>query len=184
MHYTGWLTNGVKFDGQLRTMIRRSACRSAAARAIKGWDEGLVGMRVGGRRQLVIPPELGYGSERAGVIPPRRGARVRHPRAQREVARRAGYGDDFARCRAARHAAANSRTMSPAGRTSWMPATLFPACQYSPSPCVFVSPRLQAAHRVERVERPHPVLGPVPLAASSAQTGRPCVPSRAGCSRC
>jgi FKBP-type peptidyl-prolyl cis-trans isomerase len=69
VHYTGWLTNGVKFDSNgedeqpLTVPIGRG-------RAIKGWDEGLEGMRVGGRRQLVIPPELAYGSNRSGLIPP------------------------------------------------------------------------------------------------------------------
>ncbi len=69
VHYTGWLTNGVKFDGNaddeppLTVPLGRG-------RAIKGWDEGLEGMRAGGRRQLVIPPELGYGSSRSGMIPP------------------------------------------------------------------------------------------------------------------
>jgi len=68
VHYTGWLTNGVKFDSNtsdqppLTVPLGRS-------RVIKGWDDGLVGMRVGGRRQLVIPPELGYGSNRSDVIP-------------------------------------------------------------------------------------------------------------------
>jgi len=66
--YTGWLTNGVKFDstavGQppLTIPIGRG-------RVIKGWDEGIIGMRVGGRRLLIVPPELAYGSSRAGVIP-------------------------------------------------------------------------------------------------------------------
>ena len=65
--YTGWLTNGVKFDstatGQPLTIpIGRG-------RVIKGWDEGIIGMRVGGRRQLIVPPELAYGSNRAGLIP-------------------------------------------------------------------------------------------------------------------
>jgi len=69
VHYTGWLTNGVKFDSNkddeppLTVPLNRG-------RAIKGWDEGLDGMRVGGRRQLVLPPELGYGSNRSGMIPP------------------------------------------------------------------------------------------------------------------
>jgi FKBP-type peptidyl-prolyl cis-trans isomerase len=69
VHYTGWLTNGVKFDSNgdddapLTVPLGRG-------RAIKGWDLGLEGMRVGGRRQLVVPPELAYGSNRAGLIPP------------------------------------------------------------------------------------------------------------------
>ena len=69
VHYTGWLTNGVKFDSNT-VDDRPLTVPLGRGRAIKGWDEGLAGMRVGGRRQLVIPPELGYGSNRAGVIPP------------------------------------------------------------------------------------------------------------------
>jgi FKBP-type peptidyl-prolyl cis-trans isomerase len=69
VHYTGWLTNGVKFDSNTSD-DQPLTVPLGRGRAIKGWDDGLVGMRVGGRRQLVIPPELGYGSNRAGVIPP------------------------------------------------------------------------------------------------------------------
>jgi FKBP-type peptidyl-prolyl cis-trans isomerase len=69
VHYTGWLTNGVKFDSNTGD-DRPLTVPLGRGRAIKGWDEGLMGMRVGGRRQLVIPPELGYGANRAGVIPP------------------------------------------------------------------------------------------------------------------
>ena len=69
VHYTGWLTNGVKFDSNTGD-DRPLTVPLGRGRAIKGWDDGLAGMRVGGRRQLVIPPELGYGSNRAGVIPP------------------------------------------------------------------------------------------------------------------
>ena len=69
VHYTGWLTNGVKFDSNTSD-DQPITVPLGRGRAIKGWDEGLQGMRVGGRRQLVVPPELGYGSERAGVIPP------------------------------------------------------------------------------------------------------------------
>lgn len=69
VHYTGWLTNGEKFDSNgpddqpLDVPVGRG-------RAIKGWDEGLQGMRAGGRRQLVVPSALAYGSEHAGIIPP------------------------------------------------------------------------------------------------------------------
>ncbi|MFI5246027.1 MAG: FKBP-type peptidyl-prolyl cis-trans isomerase [Gemmatimonadales bacterium] len=69
VHYTGWLTNGVKFDSNT-TDDQPLTVPLGRGRAIKGWDEGLAGMRVGGRRQLVIPPELGYGSNRTGAIPP------------------------------------------------------------------------------------------------------------------
>ena len=69
VHYTGWLTNGVKFDSNTQDQ-EPIVVPLGRGRAIKGWDEGLDGMRVGGRRQLVIPPELGYGSNRAGLIPP------------------------------------------------------------------------------------------------------------------
>lgn len=69
VHYTGWLSNGVKFDSNA-SEDQPLTVPLGRGRTIKGWDEGLQGMRVGGRRQLVIPPELGYGSSRSGVIPP------------------------------------------------------------------------------------------------------------------
>jgi FKBP-type peptidyl-prolyl cis-trans isomerase FkpA len=70
VHYTGWLTDGTKFDSSLD---RGSpfAFKLGAGRVIKGWDEGVAGMKVGGKRKLTIPAALGYGSRGAGgVIPP------------------------------------------------------------------------------------------------------------------
>jgi peptidylprolyl isomerase len=68
--YTGWTTDGKKFDSSLD---RPDPIRFplGQGRVIKGWDEGIAGMRVGGRRQLVIPPEIAYGAQgRPPVIPP------------------------------------------------------------------------------------------------------------------
>ena len=68
--YTGWLTNGKKFDSSVDAG-RPFEFMLGASQVIKGWDEGVAGMKVGGKRQLTIPPELGYGSRGAGgVIPP------------------------------------------------------------------------------------------------------------------
>ena len=70
VHYTGWLENGRKFDSS----VDRGQAFSfplGAGRVIKGWDEGVQGMKVGGKRKLTIPSNLGYGPQGAGgVIPP------------------------------------------------------------------------------------------------------------------
>ena len=69
VHYTGWLTDGTKFDS---SVDRGSpfAFILGVGGVIRGWDEGVLGMRAGGKRQLVIPPSLGYGPSGTGSIPP------------------------------------------------------------------------------------------------------------------
>ena len=70
VHYTGWLTDGTKFDS---SKDRNDPFRFSlgAGQVIRGWDEGVAGMNVGGVRKLTIPSQLGYGAAGAGgVIPP------------------------------------------------------------------------------------------------------------------
>ncbi len=70
VHYTGWLTNGTKFDSS-KDRDDPFSFMLGAGHVIRGWDEGVAGMKVGGSRKLTIPPELGYGARGAGgAIPP------------------------------------------------------------------------------------------------------------------
>jgi FKBP-type peptidyl-prolyl cis-trans isomerase len=69
VHYTGWLENGRKFDS---SVDRKEPFdfRLGAGRVIRGWDEGVMGMHIGGKRKLIIPSDLGYGPRGAGNVIP------------------------------------------------------------------------------------------------------------------
>ena len=69
MHYDGRLENGKEFDSS-RTRAQPFQFQIGRNSVIQGWEQGIIGMKVGGKRRLTIPPELGYGSGGAGDIPP------------------------------------------------------------------------------------------------------------------
>lgn len=71
MHYTGWLTNGKKFDSSVDRK-QPFEFKLGVGQVIKGWDQGVATMKVGGKAKITIPPELGYGSRNVGngLIPP------------------------------------------------------------------------------------------------------------------
>jgi FKBP-type peptidyl-prolyl cis-trans isomerase len=70
VHYTGWLPDGTEFETS-RNCKQPLTFRVGAGDVLKGWDEGVLGMKVGGKRRLVLPPDLGYGKTGAGsVVPP------------------------------------------------------------------------------------------------------------------
>jgi len=69
VNYLGTLTNGTKFDSSY-DRNQPFTTQIGVGQVIKGWDEGMVGMKVGGKRKLIIPASLGYGSQDMGSIPP------------------------------------------------------------------------------------------------------------------
>ncbi|NER60984.1 FKBP-type peptidyl-prolyl cis-trans isomerase [Pseudomonas sp. MAFF212428] len=68
-HYTGWLDDGTIFDSS-HERGKPFQCVIGTGRVIKGWDQGLMGMQVGGKRKLIVPAHLGYDSRSMGRIPP------------------------------------------------------------------------------------------------------------------
>lgn len=69
MHYTGWLLDGTKFDSSLDRKTPFET-KIGVGYVIKGWDMGVPGMKIGGKRKLTIPPDLGYGMAGAGDVIP------------------------------------------------------------------------------------------------------------------
>jgi len=71
VHYTGWLTNGKKFDSSV-DRGKPFEFRIGVGQVIQGWDQGVMSMKIGGKRRLTIPPQLAYGSRNVGdgLIPP------------------------------------------------------------------------------------------------------------------
>lgn len=70
VHYTGWLTDGTKFDSS-HDRDQTFSFKLGGGQVIAGWDQGVSGMKIGGTRKLTIPSDLGYGERGAGgVIPP------------------------------------------------------------------------------------------------------------------
>ncbi|WP_367084874.1 FKBP-type peptidyl-prolyl cis-trans isomerase [Pseudomonas sp. HOU2] len=67
--YTGWLEDGSEFDSS-HSRGKPFQCVIGTGRVIKGWDQGLMGMQVGGKRKLLVPAHLGYGERTMGKIPP------------------------------------------------------------------------------------------------------------------
>lgn len=70
VHYIGTLTNGTKFDSSYDRGAPLPPFRLGAGQVIPGFEQGIVGMRVGGKRRITIPPSLGYGNQAVGSIPP------------------------------------------------------------------------------------------------------------------
>ena len=69
VNYTGWLENETQFDSSLSPGRDPLVITLGAGQVIQGWDEGIPGMKVGGKRRLTIPPHLGYGNQAVGEIP-------------------------------------------------------------------------------------------------------------------
>ncbi|MDE2420612.1 MAG: FKBP-type peptidyl-prolyl cis-trans isomerase [Gammaproteobacteria bacterium] len=68
-HYTGWLDNGTKFDSS-HDRNQPFQCVIGTGRVIKGWDQGIMGMKVGGKRKLIVPAHLAYGERQMGSLIP------------------------------------------------------------------------------------------------------------------
>ena len=69
VNYTGWLEDGSKFDSSLNPGREPFRFTVGAGQVIQGWDQGIPGMKIGGKRKLTIPPSMGYGNRAMGAIP-------------------------------------------------------------------------------------------------------------------